>query len=251
MKLKYIDEILKLSQKGHTPKEIKLILNISYYKVLKHFKYMNLPLQGSGGMNIIVKNNPFMINNNESNYWIGFLAADGCVAKRDNQINLKIKDVEHLKKYRDFISPFLNIYYKPNKKNELLGTVVFSNRYIKNYLCFIGIVPAKSRILKLNIPLNWHIIRGVFDGDGSISNNRPKITTGSEKFKNQLIDFFNLYKITTSVCIKGNQIYDIYIIGNSRFLFFNLMYENSTIKLDRKYNKYRAALEKFRVFKMG
>ena len=35
------------------------------------------------------------------------------------------------------------------------------------------------RTLKFNVKLNWDIVRGIFDADGSFSQNRLKITTAS------------------------------------------------------------------------
>ena len=80
---------------------------------------------------------------------------------------------------------------------------------------------------------------------------RPKITTGSNLFKNQLTEFFNINNILFSISIKGNEIYDIYILGDSRIDFFNNMYENSSVCLERKFVNYRAALKKFKVKNIG
>jgi hypothetical protein len=243
------ENIIKLSKNGLFPKEIAVKLNLKYYYVLKIFKKHSLSLQGSGGTNKIVNNNSFLKKNGD--YWLGFISADGNLSKKQYSIYLGIKDLDHIIKYRDFINSKLKIYYKLNKANSTIGVIVFRNSEIWNYLNKIGITPTKSRTFTYKKEINWEFIRGYFDGDGSISKNEPKITTGSENFKNQLLEFFKLNNITYSVSIKGNKVFDIYIRGNSRFDFFHNIYKENSIKLDRKYIKYRAALEKFRVKNIG
>jgi len=241
--------IIKLSKRGLFPKEVALKLNLKYHYVLKVFKNYSLNLQGSGGVNKIVTSNPFF--KKDSEYWLGFISADGNLSRKQYSVYLGIKDLDHIIKYRDFINSKLKIYYKLNQANSTIGAVVFRNSEIWNYLNETGITPAKSRTFTYKKELNWEFVRGYFDGDGSISKNEPKITTGSENFKNQLLDFFKLNNITSSVSIKGDKVFDIYIRGNSRFDFFYNMYKENSIKLDRKYIKYRAALEKFRVKNIG
>lgn len=240
-----------LTQEGKFPKEISKILGISYIWALILTKRVGGKLEGSGGKNRLVTKNPFT-NNAESNYWLGYLAADGNVARRYDRISMHLKDIDVLIKFRDFICPKLTIYYRKNAAGNTMGTIHFQNKEIWDYLNSIGIVPAKSRILKYKGEFNWDFIRGVFDGDGSISNQEPKITTGSESFKNQLEEFFLKEGLEYKTHIKGNQIFDVYIRGNSRFTFFDKMYYDvDCVKLDRKYEKYRAALKKFKVKNIG
>lgn len=243
-------KIIKLSKEGKFPKEISKILGIKYHTVLKIFKDNNLQLQGSGASyKKKVTYNPFL--KEEGNYWAGFLAADGCLSKKNYSIYLRIKDLDHIEKYKIFINSDLKIYYNKNKANSIMGCITFRSKENWDYLNSIGITPKKSLTFQFKNELNWDFIRGYFDGDGSISKNEPKITTGSNLFKEQLIKFFKDNNLTYSVSIKGNT-FDVYIRGNSRKDFFFLMYyrENLT-KLDRKYTAYRAALEKFKVKNIG
>lgn len=105
---------------------------ISYQSVLKYYKILNLPLKGSGGNNIKVKHNPFLINSDESNYWVGFIAADGNVNKKTNTIAIQSKDIEHILKYRDFINPDLIPFYRINKAGSNMCTIYYANKEIKN-----------------------------------------------------------------------------------------------------------------------
>ena len=244
-------KVMELSQKGVYPKQIAKILNISYGWALLLVKRNGGKLQGSGGQNRIVEKNPFSTSP-ESNYWLGYLAADGNLAKSRYAIRIQLKDLEMVEKYRNFVNPKLSIYYRVNKAGSNMGTVVYENKEIWDYLYSLGITPAKSRTLEYRGEFNWDFIRGVFDGDGCISNQGPKITTGSNIFKTQLENFLTEEGLEFKTFIKGNQIFDIYIRGNSRFTFFYRMYANSEcVKLERKYDKYRAALKKFKVKNIG
>jgi hypothetical protein len=249
--LKLEKQVKELLQGGKYPKEISEILGYSYGNILKIYKALGGKLEGSGGKNRKVTKNPFD-NSATSQYWIGYFAADGNLSKVRNAIAMGLKDIDMIKLFRDFIEPSLTIYYKTNPAGSLIGTVSFQSPEIWNYLNNLGITPAKSKTLKYLGEFNWDFIRGVFDGDGSISKQEPKITTGSYLFKTQLEQFFKDNGLTYTTHIKGNNIYDVYIRSNSRFLFFDKMYSDSNcVKLERKYEKYRAALKKFRVRNIG
>jgi hypothetical protein len=200
-----------------------------------------------GGKNRIVTNNPFKPRTNESDYWIGFLAADGCISSKKYSIHLGIKDIEHVLKYRDFINPLLKPYYKINKAGSNICTILFGNFEAHQYLISLGITPAKSKTFKFNIPINGNILRGIFDGDGSVSQRRPKITTGSPFFKDQLEKFYieNNINFSTTVKhkVKNKEIWDIWVLKPSRQKFFDLLYTDASIYLERKYLQFRTALQ--------
>jgi intein/homing endonuclease len=208
-----------------------------------------------GGKNRVVNNNPFLPLTEESEYWIGFLAADGCISSTKYSIHLGIKDIEHVLKYRDFINPKLKAYYKINAAGNNICTVLFGNYETHAYLISLGLTPAKSKTFKFNISLNGNILRGMFDGDGSVSQRRPKITTGSPYFKQQLEEYYTKLGIsfTTTVKhkIKDTQIWDIWVLQDSRQKLFDLMYKNSTVFLERKYEQFRAVVEKSSIKNIG
>ena len=195
-----------------------------------------------------IKDNPFIQNTDISNYWLGWLASDGNIT--DNSLNFYSGvDLEHLKKIFVLLGKELKIY-----KNKSCYAIGFSNKEIAEYVIKLGIIPKKSKILKMNMPLNWAFVRGVFDGDGSISANLPKITSASIDFIKQLAEFFDFYKIEYTIRIKDKtkpDCYDITIRGDGRWLFYYYLYYNSDIYLERKKDKYRAALEQFKVKNIG
>lgn len=191
---------------------------------------------------VSVKENPFNKENEESYYWLGYLIADGCVGKDNRVIINTNKDPEHLAKYGKYINKPLRSYY--NKKYGVWEySVFFNNKSIVKELMQMGIMPNKSLNLELCFPLNRHILRGVFDGDGSVSVNKSvTITSGSELFIKQLGNFFEDHNIRYSIVIdkRGNVCYNLYIKDKQRF--YSLLYDNATIYLERKEEMLRGQL---------
>ena len=179
------------------------------------------------------KDNPF-IEGEQAEYWLGYLIADGNIASQKNKISIcTVSDPDHLIKFRDYVNPEMNIYTKPTSQGTTYYTTSFSNKYVKDWLYNIGITPKKSRTIKLAIPLTNHIIRGVFDGDGSVDKRgRQKITSGSIEFIEQIQETLLQQGIRTNVYTKGNA-YDMYILGD-KYLFYNYLYNDATVFLERK-----------------
>lgn len=238
-------QILNKYNEGTRPKDIRNSVDflVSYNRVLKILNKHKLPLEGSGGKNRIVNHNPFLPLTEEAQYWIGFLAADGNISTKKYTVCLKIKDIDHVLKFRDFVDINLPYHEETNQAGSLVRLVSFGNKETHEYLTSLGLTSKKSKTLEIKIPLTGHILRGVFDGDGSVSQNRPKITTGSLRFKNQLEKLYNEkgFKFTTTVKhkVKDKHIFDIWILEESRKDFFNFLYKDSTICLERKFNHFK------------
>lgn len=241
--------IIDLFKSGVRAKEIpaKVAYKLSYVRVLKVLRKNNIKTEGSGGKNRIINFNPFLANTDSTNYWLGYIASDGCVSSKKYSISICSADREHLAKINNIFENKLNLHESINEAGTLMRTAVFGNKEIHSYLISLGITPRKSKTLFLNFPLNGAFIRGVFDGDGSVSQNRPKITTASITFINQLKSYFDSLDISYTVTVKHKilfpEIYDIWILERSRKTFFDLMYTNAEVFLERKYDKYRLIIQ--------
>ena len=125
-----------------------------------------------------INHNYFSVLNNQNVYYLGFLAADGCVNKKNNSIKICLSSVD-----KDFLEQMrknLQIentikIYQTNNGFECCE-LKFSSLKIKQDLSLYGIVPNKTYIgLDLNlIPDEYKLafIKGYFDGDGSFSYNK-------------------------------------------------------------------------------
>lgn len=208
------------------------------------------------------------IDTEEKAYWLGFIFADGYVSGfniegKNNyyfEIALKGSDKKHLDKFNKFTKHEDINHVKVNKAECFnTGTVHdrcrwgVCNKHLWRVLNSYGCVPSKSLILRFpslsifkDISLIKHFIRGYWDGDGCLSYSNKEHTRacisilGTEEFlteiKNNLPlkNNYILYNNSNNKITKGFQ-----ISGKHAFEICYYLYENATIYLDRKYEKYK------------
>lgn len=251
-----IDERLpKLIQEGKTSKEISLLLGISKSAVYRRCKKLNLNIPNHH--NALKFNNTVFdnINTEDKAYWLGFLYADGNVHSNQNIISISLKkdDIEHLKKFKTFLNAKNNICIstaKISNKEYPVCKLSVCDKYFKETLINLGCVPKKSLILKfpsLNIfedkNLIYHFIRGYVDGDGCLTfskNGRLELSIlGTKEFLEGICNIFpnkfaSIHKIKR---LKSN-VYKIANCGKNADDVTYKLYSNSTIYLNRKYERF-------------
>ena len=197
------------------------------------------------------------MNSEHQFYWLGFMYADGNISSTGNriEIRLSIKDIDHLEKFRKF----LNLSSKIRTGVcDGFGFCHLSvrNKHLWNTLNNLGCVPAKSLILKFpdeslfnNKENIFHFIRGYIDGDGclSIYNNYNKTSmrtelnlVGTEQFLKSINNLFNNIGYIRNKSSKNykNNAFSLTFTDVPSRKIARFLYENATIYLDRKYNKF-------------
>lgn len=209
------------------------------------------------------------IDTEEKAYWLGFMYADGYVGAKNHFVGLSIslKDIEHLKKYNKALdyNKGLNIkeshqFGSKSKLNKLGETIYMVTTEIKNKklhsdLIDKGCIPNKSLILHFPNEeifnydkfLILSFIRGYFDGDGTLGLYQHSKTNktleeslmfvGTKQFLEKIQDYLGQGFLMQ----KPNCSYKTYRLSYSTTKAFNvakLIYENSTIYLQRKYDIY-------------
>lgn len=205
-----------------------------------------------------------IIDSEEKAYWLGFVSADGWTDKHDNSycmgIELQESDAEHLKKFNKSIHGNIEVKTRKRKGHAIVDHLVgvTESCYIKLYskkifhdLMTWGVHPNKSFDIEfqrnLNPGLINHYIRGYFDGNGSVwkktSNSGRdyiafKFTCASKSFIKELRKYLFENNIYTHEHLNKN-CYDLFINSTdcNSILFLNLIYNNSSIFLDRKFQK--------------
>lgn len=204
----------------------------------------------------------------EMSYFLGFYLADGCLNPKNRfSITTSIKDVEHLKILRDIINPSINIHISTKKYK------VSDTDYISNEMCVLSFTNIKLAELvtswgmgnrktfltkKLpslsNINMN-HFIRGYFDGDGSISISNGYRTLKGKIYKNRQLAFsitswdkvilediqkyFLENNISTNIRSTKNS-FSLEVYSKKEILkIYHLLYDNATIYLNRKFDKFK------------
>lgn len=214
------------------------------------------------------------IDTEEKAYWLGFIMADGGVCyttkyyKESDKINrfyinLAVKDIDVLIKLKEFLETDAEVVtYTPKgtfSDSEMCKLTINSVRLCAGLRQY-GVVPSKTgkEIMPTQdlIPkdLMRHFIRGFFDGDGSVYKHlgaRNCINfTGNESMLNDLKTFLMDNEIVKSNCTvkRGSRNKDTftYHFSNQEDVnrFYNYIYDNATVFMERKYNKFGNTLYK-------
>ena len=261
------DRAKELYVQGKSLRAIAQELNIDRKKLSKKLKEDGLIIRDPNKNSISKSKRVYSLNESvfsnidseEKAYWLGFLYADGYINRDRNSIELSLAecDLEHLEKFKSFTECENEIKYRPNQKAYRL--VIYSQKIVDD-LIKLGCTQAKSLTLQFptesQVPshLIQHFMRGYFDGDGSVSSIKAN-KGNSYQLRFSILgtsDFLNDYEsILLNVLNreKGNkrqsegQAFSVSYNGNKQAKnFFNFLYNNATIYLERKYAKFTAVL---------
>lgn len=198
------------------------------------------------------------INTEEKAYWLGFIYADGFITNPYLfGIALAIRDKEHLVKLTSVLDstyPLHDYIANSSYGRSQYTRLLIKHRKIYEQLLSKGVKKNKSLILEfptediLPKELYKHFIRGYFDGDGSLVLSTNSINfkvCGTKELLSKLIDIFNQvsdyefqYKLFKRRKDDKNNYYISYGGKNKTYTVLSYLYENSTIYLDRKKEKY-------------
>ena len=259
-----INKVLQLYKEGYSLFKICKLAKTSDIYVKEIFKdngiiYENKPQFRKKHIN---ENIFDIIDTQEKAYWLGMLYADGYVTlyhkKGDNySVELCLKDKEHIEKFINFLG---DKEHKPTKKiAKLNGKEFIEWRYavyskqLSTSLVKNGCLENKSLILKFPneniVPKNLicHFIRGYTDGDGTVAiYNLPHYSLlGTKEFLDKIIDIFlekELIMRKPKYQMNGRA-YSFTRCGKQVIKIMNFLHpKDTTIHLDRKYEKYAVLL---------
>lgn len=196
------------------------------------------------------------IDSEAKSYWLGFIAADGCVLGNSQlSVLLGIKDLEHLYHLRADLwsnNPIHNYFPEGDFAAGPLASFRLSSPRLIAGLMKHGVKPRKTLTHEWPVfladALIPHYLRGYFDGDGCFSKGSPKGNKkgshcfdlcGSKPFlvecQRYLIEQCNLGKTKIR---EVRTIHRLAYAGDLQVArIANLMYENATIYLPRKREK--------------
>lgn len=191
------------------------------------------------------------IDTEEKAYLLGWIASDGHIRKAGFCISIRKKDINILSSLRDIISKDLVIKQRIGYKNKNYKsideitdvTLTVNSKQISKDLCgLLKINPGKKSAIvqfpEIDKELEKHFIRGYFDGDGSICNPRKSSRQPRCKISSNSLQ---MLKSIQEKCIGKANIYrnnEIEWNGNNCIDFLSYIYDDSKIKLERKYDLY-------------
>lgn len=191
-------------------------------------------------------------------YYLGLMATDGCIQGTSVQIGLTDKEVidwiAQTLGYRNTItkSPGLKAEHKTRY------WLRFMNKEVANKLRLYGVTANKTYSLRMNLraipqAMLRHIIRGAFDGDGSVNNAHhgveANICSHSLEFIEQVRDIINEalhfgYEITRTEWTKGTYLYTYRIYGVPHVSrFAEWIYDGDYYGMSRKRDAFAGIIE--------
>ena len=262
------DRIVKLYKDGHTQDYICEQLLISNRCIVK-----TLRKRGEHVRTYSENNRRYGLNEHyfdsidtpSKAYLLGMLYADGCNHVDHYSIILSLQEcdrevVEFMKNEIEYEGPLRTIdLEKKNHKHQNQCRICINDQHMSLQLESLGVVQAKSLIIEFPnfIPdeLMPHFIRGYFDGDGSISydEKRHKCHTkiaGTKEFCSAVSEILTKMNCKHNIvhpkqCQDSNT-YVLQTCGNKSSLkLLSWMYDNDEFHMERKYQKYLYAKEKY------
>lgn len=190
------------------------------------------------------------IDTEEKAYWLGFLYADGYVSSLNNQITLSLAEVDktHVERFRHFVGLDNKPLHKKIKGTFVSYEMQLCSGKVKQDLIRLGCGPRKTFQIQFptenQVPYDLikHFIRGYLDGDGSVTTSScSKIVVdivGTYDFLEKYQQWVGLHinKIHPLIHTKG--VYHSMYGGIAAIYILDMLYEDATIFLERKYTKY-------------
>lgn len=202
------------------------------------------------------------IDTQEKAWFLGFLYADGCNQRTYISLELAEQDFEIFEKIKNILNTNTPVKISPpNKASYQKQNMCRMNLYCKKLALDAikqGVIPSKSLVLTFpteeQVPehLIRHFIRGYLDGDGNIYHSIRK--SGKTKGRYSCsVSMMSTVEFVKSLCDICNSLFNVGVTRKrpenkqSNFictgfksckLFLDWLYTDSTIHLNRKYQKY-------------
>lgn len=220
-------------------------------------KENGIPIRTGGSYKSKVTTNYFKnLNSPETQYWLGWMASDGNVYAKTKSFSLYCNDKEVLDNFKTWCGDDISIYsFTPKLTGNTEYSIKIANKDMYESLLSSGIIPKKSLTLCYTNSITWDFVRGVFEGDGSLSKMkgrlfpryRFKLCSSSIQFITQLRDFFILEGFVCKVAINSKSLNPNYSISlgslkDLRGIYAKLYPLGTKYKLERKYDRFTEAI---------
>lgn len=244
----YINKNMTLTQIGD-------FYGISATAVCKHVKKHNIRYKKTSGR-AIYWNNIWNENNEDFIYLMGFIYADGCIAKNGNSFTLRLSiadtDINHLIKISKIIQEDMKINrYNTHDGSQNKCMFQINGQDVLDIVSKYGIIPRKSyNWVEPQVPQNLlpSFLRGWFDGDGCAHVDNNRYLRLSVVGNNEAISYY--IRSLKNLGYKGNvykrnynTTYSFLQIGNVNDCksFYDLI--NGSLRLERKWSKIENVLK--------
>lgn len=202
---------------------------------------LGLPMRGSGRNNKF--ENKFSNNTPESFYWLGYLFADGHFDTNERHKNIQLYSGKKyvIEKFCEWFGQGVKVYSKTyttksGEKKTIYCAKIHDSNIVDWFIDELDITSDKRYTLNPKIELNWDIVRGFFDGDGTASN-YWKLTSGSEIWLERIQQFLSDNGIKSTFREHdGRKYFTLHVFNSQNIsLLVSLMYANSYYCHEYKY----------------
>lgn len=254
-------EIIKGYEAGRSLASLSRESGLSVYKIKKLLESNNIHIRTRFEQTVYtnmergkkINHNYFDTLSNEKAYYLGFIAADGCVRPNRNEIKIGLSSIdrEWLEEFRNKLESEREIVDYITGNGFQVSELHFSSLKIKQELAKYNIIPNKTYlgVTMKNIPDEYKLafIKGFFDGDGCFVFNKNtkqcsvKFTAHGKNFLQEINSFFN-----NKGCIYRKQNTENFSLEFSTCTSLEIMdrfYSLNTPYLSRKKDKYDNALK--------
>lgn len=252
------DNIVALYNSGFSKEYIQNLYKVSNSVVDRIFRIKNVQTRDNSHKRRIysLNENYFdIIDTANKAYILGLLYADGCNYRKMNSIKIELQEkdksiIYQIQNELESSHPIKKVELsKKNKNWQDTFRLMFANKHMSEQLEKLGVVQNKSLILTypkwLDKRLFPHFLRGYFDGDGYIEWNKSYFLTiaGTLEFCESVQEILlNDYNVKSVIYNTGNKESNTKILNimsrNNIYNFLNLLYNDSELHIDRKYQKY-------------
>lgn len=264
--IQILNSIVKDYQNGKSMRQIEKDYGVNRQTVAKYLEEQQIKTTKGNHYRTYYHNENFfeVIDTEEKAYWLGFMFADGYITNMQNRygqdqfgLSLSQVDEEVLHKFKKSIeatNPILTYPRKDNNSHPMCRIQMVSQKTVDD-LIDKGCIKQKSLILKppKKVPekLINHFIRGFFDGDGCITKTYNKTYnkyiygvnfTSTLEMCEWLKSIFGFGSVLKEKR-RENTYYFAFGGNNQLKIFYDFLYKNSTIWMDRKYNRFQEFLE--------
>ena len=194
--------------------------------------------------------NPFEIQSSERDYWLGWIFSDGCIVKdkKHAYVYLACLDYDILLKFKEFCGNRAKLnkfnYITPvSKETKTMYKVVINSCelvewFSKNY----HTVGKKASTLNPQLEMNWDLLRGTLDGDGSFKKG-VVLTSKSKDWIDKIASFYDSHNLHYTIVKDSAYRLGIYKKEDIKKVY-HYLYDNTDLYLARKKTDlFRLAME--------
>lgn len=214
---------------------------------------LQLPMRGSGRNSTYP--NKFTEHTIESDYWLGYIFADGHITydARHYCVTLSSEKECVVKKFKEWYNDIPSITsflytLKNGEEKRMYSATICSKEIASWFIDELKINTVKHHTLNPQVDINWDIIRGFFDGDGSSAKGTWQLKSCSKVWLERIQQFLLQHEIVSNLKISYLDCWGLFIYDKENLRrIVQLMYEHKYYCHQYKYDNFEPLISNNKV----